>query len=196
MNPKTLLVDCDGVLLDWSRTFQQWMAARGLVQRAGAQGYYRVQDQFGVADGEAKKYTQLFNESAAIGFLEPFRDAVPWVQKINSELGYRFVVITSLSQDPFAVKLREQNLRHHFGDVFDRVWCLDTGSDKDHALEQYKNTGLFWCEDKPENALAGLGCGLRPILMEHDHNRDCDHAAVLRVRTWQEIYHVVASQTS
>jgi hypothetical protein len=195
-NHKTILTDCDGVLLDWQATFQTWMVARGLEQQPGAQGYYRVQDQFDISDGEAKKYTRLFNESAAIGFLQPFRDAVTWVRRLNLDHGYRFTVITSLSEDPHAVALRKRNLLEHFGDVFDEIICLPTGSDKDQALEPWRNSGLWWCEDKPENALAGHARGLQSIILEHDHNVDFDHALITRVRNWQEIYQIVTDQLS
>lgn len=196
MTHKIILVDCDGVLLDWTETFCEWMSARGLTQQPGAQGYYCIQDQFDISAAEAKKYTRLFNESAAIGFLKPFRDAVPWIQALNLDHGYRFHVITSLSNDPFAVRLRKQNLENWFGDVFDRILCLDTGSDKDAALAEYRDSGLWWVEDKPENAIAGLDCGLKPILLEHDHNVDCGHAGIIRAKNWQEIYQRVAIQLS
>lgn len=195
MNQKLILVDCDGVLLDWTTTFAQWMSARGLKQQPNAQGYYCIHDRFDIEPGDAKKYTRLFNESAAIGFLEPLRDAVVWVKKLNQEHGYRFTVITSLSQDPYAIRLRKQNLSMHFGDVFDDIVCLPTGSDKNSALAPYRGSNLWWVEDKPENALAGHACGLRSILLEHDHNVDYDHALISRAKTWQEIYQIVVNQS-
>jgi hypothetical protein len=179
------------VLLDWTETFQQWMAARGLQQQPGAQGYYCIHDQFDIPESQAKKYTKLFNESAAIGFLTPFRDAVPWVKRLNQQHGYRFTVITSLSEDPYAVQLRKQNLQNHFGDVFDSILCLETGSNKDEALKPYRDSGLWWVEDKPENALAGTRIGLKSILLEHDHNVSYNHALIVRARDWQDIYQTI-----
>ena len=122
MQDRIILTDCDGVLLDWEPKFTEWMNARGYQQRPNANDYYRIQDRFeDVTSGDAKKFTRLFNESAAIGFLHPLRDAVPWVRKLNQEHGYRFVCITSQSLDQDAQNLRRQNLERYFGNVFDLV---------------------------------------------------------------------------
>jgi len=172
------------------------MAARGLTQQPCAQGYYSIQDQYEIPSTAAKKYTALFNESAAIGFLEPFRDAVPWVRRLHRTHGYRFTVITSLSEDPYAVQLRRRNLISRFGKVFEDIICLPTGSDKYAALEPYRDTGMWWVEDKPENAIVGAELGLRSILLEHEHNRDFDHALIYRAKTWKDIYYAVTGQLS
>ena len=196
MQDRIILTDCDGVLLDWEPKFTEWMNARGYQQRPNANDYYRIQDRFeDVTSGDAKKFTRLFNESAAIGFLHPLRDAVPWVRKLNQEHGYRFVCITSQSLDQDAQCLRRQNLERYFGNVFDRVWCLDTGSDKHEALEHYRDTALWWIEDKPENADLGHDMGLRSILLEHGHNVDheCPYP---RVQNWREIYDLVTDQSA
>jgi FMN phosphatase YigB (HAD superfamily) len=75
-NNRIILTDADGVLLDWEWAFNIWMQERGLVQKAGAKHYYSISDQYeNVSNAEAKKYTRIFNESAAIGFLPALRDA-------------------------------------------------------------------------------------------------------------------------
>lgn len=190
---RIILTDCDGVLLDWTTTFNQWMSERGLQQSPDATGYYRIQDQYEVTGIEAKKYTRLFNESAAIGFLQPLRDSVYWVRRLNQEHQYRFVVITSLSTDPYARQHRINNLQRLFGDVFEDIQCLDTGSDKHKALDYYRDSGLWWIEDKPENAEVGHDRGLRSILLEHDHNLGYGRAGILRLKNWQQIYHAIVN---
>jgi hypothetical protein len=72
--------------------------------------------------------------------------------------------------------------------VFERYIYLDTGADKDNALEFYRDSECWWVEDKPENAELGFQMGLRPLLMEHDHNLDHVSETVDRVRNWKEIY--------
>jgi hypothetical protein len=134
----------------------------------------------------------MFNESAAIGFLPPLRDAMYYVKRLHEEHGYVFHCITSLSLDPNAKKLREMNLNKLFGDTaFERVVCLDTGADKDHALAPYQNTGCYWIEDKPENAEVGHNLGLRSILMEHGHNMYHYHEDIPIVKNWKEVYAII-----
>ena len=55
-----------------------------------------------------------------------------------------------MSRDENAGKLREMNLSKLFGNqAFERIVCLDTGADKHEALEEYKDSGCWWLEDKP-----------------------------------------------
>jgi FMN phosphatase YigB (HAD superfamily) len=188
-----MLVDCDGVLLDWEWAFAIWMQERGYVQRPNAKDYYKIHEQFDdLTWPEAKKFTRLFNESAAIGFLPPLRDSVYWIKRLNEELGYRFVCITSLSTDLNAQKLRRMNLEKYYGDVFDDVVCLPTGSDKHEALDKFVGTEYFWVEDKPENADVGFERGLRSILIEHGHNMNhkCPYPIA---KNWREIFDIVSN---
>lgn len=191
MSDRIILTDCDGVLLDWEWAFAIWMQERGFVQRPNAKDYYKIHEQFDdLSWPDAKKFTKLFNESAAIGFLPPLRDSVYWMKRLNEELGYRFVCITSLSTDKNAQKLRRMNLEKYYGDVFDDVVCLETGSDKHEALEVYRGSNMWWIEDKPENADLGHDYGLRSILLEHGHNMNhqCPYPIV---KNWSEIYGLV-----
>jgi hypothetical protein len=98
-----------------------------------------------------------------------------------------------LSNDPFAAKLREQNLREVFGDVFDFVLCIDTGADKDEALLPYKGSGMWWIEDKPENAQLGADFGLRTLLVRHPHNANFHYDGVKVVDNWAQIYTTIVS---
>lgn len=193
MNNRTILTDCDGVLLDWEWAFNVWMTERGYVQRSNAKDYYKIHEQFeDLTLTEAKKFTKLFNESAAIGFLPPLRDSVYWMRRLNEEYGFRFICITSLSTDRNAQKLRRMNLNKYYGDVFDDVVCLPTGSDKNEALEPYRDSGLWWIEDKPENADLGYTLGLRSILLEHGHNMHHECAYPL-VKNWREIFELITT---
>ena len=58
--------------------------------------------------------------------------------------------------------------------MFSELVCLDTGADKDDALERYRDSGLYWIEDKVQNANLGATLGLNSILIEHSHNKDSE----------------------
>lgn len=183
---KLILVDCDGVLLDWKYAFYKYMNENGYTVIEESQ--YDIAKTFGIDKQQAKILVRQFNESARIGFLPGLRDAIKYVKKLHSE-GYVFHCITSLSTDYYAGKLREQNLERLFGkDVFERVVCLDCGADKDDGLLPYKDSGCIWVEDKPENAECGLNMGLRSILIEHDFNKDYQNNNLVKVKNWKEIY--------
>lgn len=185
---KLILADCDGVLLNWEWAFRIWMEEHGYVEKRN--DTYEMHMRYGVEKSVIKEKIRIFNESAAIGFLPPLRDAVEYVTKLAEE-GWRFHVITSLSTERFAVKLRERNLEKLFGPVFDEIVCLETGADKDDALDKYRGSNLVWIEDKVENAVAGRNAGLDSILIEHGHNMNNTEFPLMR--NWEDVYHYVTS---
>jgi hypothetical protein len=188
---KLILTDADGVLLDWEWAFHVWMQERGYVPKSNSKNSYYLHDHFEDLDlKESKKLIRIFNESAAIGFLPALRDSAYYVKRLHEEHRYQFRVITSLSLDKNANKLREMNLRKLFGNAIESVICLDTGADKDQALSPYEGTGLWWIEDKPENADVGYKMGLSSLLVEHGHNmhHTCNYPVV---KNWKEIYNII-----
>lgn len=193
MKNKLILTDADGVLLSWEWAFRVWMTERGYeFEEAGRKNYYLHHHYKDITKDEIRKLVKFFNESAAIGFLPALRDSVYYVKRLHEEHGYQFRVITSLSKDQNAAKLREMNLRKLFGNAIEQVICLDTGADKDEALEPYRDTGMFWIEDKPSNADLGHRLGLRSILVEHGHNmhHQCEYDIV---KNWKQIYDIITT---
>jgi FMN phosphatase YigB (HAD superfamily) len=192
---KLILVDADGVLLDWEWAFSVWMQERGYTLTPNnKKSYYLYEHYNELSPEDAPKVIKQFNESAAIGFLPALRDSVYYVKRLHEEHGFRFHCITSLSTDVNAVKLREMNLAKLFGKTaFERVVCLPTGAHKDDALDEYRDTGCYWVEDKPENAVAGHNVGLKPLLIEHGHNMHFYHDSIPLVKNWKDIYTRVTS---
>jgi len=193
---KLILVDADGVLLDWEYAFNIWMQEHGFEEVPGSKLSYEMDERYGIPKEQVRKLIRLFNESAAIGFLPALRDAMYYVKRLHEEHGYRFHCITSLSTDPNAVRLREMNLAKLFGKTaFERVLCLPTGADKNEALEEYRDTGCWWIEDKPVNAEAGLAVGLRSLVIEHGHNMHYYHEHITLVKNWRDVYEIVTGQS-
>jgi hypothetical protein len=190
---KVILTDCDGVLLNWEASFTTWMAQKGYNKIDADE--YDVAKSYGLSKAESKPLVRQFNESAWMGYLPALRDARSGIAKLV-EAGYEFVCITSLSLDENAKKARVKNLQSIFGkDVFtmENVVCLDTGADKDEALAEYAGLGLYWIEDKTENAKLGVDLGLQSILVNHGHNQDCDNTNIKRVANWAEIVSIVTN---
>jgi FMN phosphatase YigB (HAD superfamily) len=170
------------------------MQERGYTLTADNKKSYYLHHHYNeLEEKDSKKVIKTFNESAAIGFLPPLRDAMYYVKRLHEEHGYRFHCITSLSSDVNAQRLREMNLAKLFGKTaFERIVCLETGADKNEALEPYRDSGCWWIEDKPENADVGLNMGLRSMLIEHGHNmnHECPYPIV---KNWREIYAIITS---
>jgi hypothetical protein len=170
------------------------MEQHGHSKQPGSELIYDIGQRYGITKDQGRKLIKMFNESAAIGFLPPLRDAMHYVKRLHEEQGYVFHCITSLSLDINAQRLREMNLNKLFGTTaFERIVCLDTGADKDNALAPYQGSNCYWIEDKPENAEVGLRLGLRSILMEHGHNMNHVNERIPVVKNWREIYELVTS---
>ena len=186
---KIIAIDCDGVLLNWEQSFDDWMAFQGFPKHTS--DHYDVSMNYHMNKGQCEVLVKIFNESAWMKFLKPIEGAVENVKKI-ADLGYKFHVITSQSLDKNANQLREENLKEVFGDVFEQIVCLDTGADKHEALSKIPE-GTFWIEDKPANAELGHDMGLVALLLDLPHNQvyNEDNSLVQRVKNWTEIYNVI-----
>lgn len=195
---KVILTDCDGVILNWEYAFCTWMEQHGYTQIENGNWEYDIAKRFSISKEEAKAKVKIFNESAAIGFLPALRDAMFYVKRLHEEHGYVFHCITSLSLDPSAYKLRKMNLEKLFGPTaFEKLICLDTGADKDEALEPYRNSALYWIEDKLENAIAGQRVGLQSILIEHGFNMHNElPSGMFKAVNWKEIYEYITGETA
>lgn len=191
---RVILTDCDGACLDWEFSFKTWMDLHG--HKIVDNSVYDVAQMYGLEKLTAKALVKTFNESAAVGFLPPLRDAQWYIKMLAEKHQFKFVAITSLSLDPYAKKLREQNLAKLFGpETFINVVCLDCGADKDEALAEAADLypGAIWIEDKPENADIGTSVGLDSVLVEHGHNMFYEGDAKV-VKDWAEIYDYAVSK--
>ena len=190
MKNKIILTDADGVLLDWEYAFDVWMQQHGFNKIDALK--YNIGKRYGIDNDQGRKLIKIFNESAHIGFLPPLRDAMYYVKRLHEEHGYVFHCITSLTKDENAQELRKMNLRKLFGNTaFEKFIFLDTGADKDEVLEQYRNTGYWWIEDKIVNCQVGTSLGLKSLLMEHGHNMEYEDLEIPRVKNWRDVYNMV-----
>ena len=202
---RIILTDVDGVLLEWEHHFTKWMLQRTLFDERGARYHphrllpdkentYEMAERFGVTKTEIRKHIREFNRSAWMGTQRPMLESQTWVKLLAAE-GWTFIPITSQTSDIPAQQLRRRRLGELFGDhVFVNYHILGTGADKDSALAEFHNTGLYWVEDKPNNAVAGLKYGLKPILIDHPYNRDFEHPEVIRVSNWKQIHEILSGR--
>jgi len=197
-NNRIILTDVDGVLLEWEHHFIKWMLQKSYFDEnknryyphklLSTQNTYEMADRFGVTKNDIRKHIREFNRSAWMGTQRPMPDSQTWVKLIAAE-GWTFIPITSQTSDIPAQQLRKRRLAELFGEhIFQNYHILGTGADKDSALAEFHNTGLWWIEDKPQNALAGLKYGLKPILIDHHYNRDFKHPEIVRVNNWKQIH--------
>lgn len=192
---RLILTDCDGVILDWNSRFHEWMTKRGYRKTVAGDDVYKIGTRYGIERDEGDRLIREFNNSSWIRALPAYKDSVYYMDLLYRRHGYRFRVITSLSSDPHSQRLRQDNLYDIFGyQMFEGIECLETGADKDQALEPYRDSGCYWIEDNVKNAQLGRDLGLQTFLMEHTHNRTRCPDSVSMVANWQQIYRAITGQ--
>jgi len=187
---KTIIVDVDGVLVDWVSGFKQYMISNGY--HHGDSTSYKLSDWYDLSEKEISKHVTAFNKSDDLLKLKPLRDAAHYINKLHNEQGYRFHAITSMGTEPQSIAMREQNLHELFTrDVFIDITYVELNKSKHNELEPYRDSGLFWIEDKYSNAEIGYNLGLKSILMVHDYNAYHNHPGITKVKTWAEVYDLI-----
>ena len=192
-----ILTDCDGVLLNWKDSFDSWMMREQGLYAKGDVTVYDQSIRYDIDKDYMNVLIRAFNSSANVGFLPPLYDSVKYVKKLHEEHGYQLIIISSLSNNPFAQELRTRNLRSIFGrSAFSEFVYLDTGEDKDEVLQKYAEyyPGVLWIEDKTQNALLGRKLGLDSVLMKHIYHKNEDTDELPIMSSWKELYNRVTGE--
>ncbi len=162
----------------------------------GEEENYSVEERFGITFDGKMDHIKEFNHSDRIASLPPHADAKKYVAKLNRD-GYKFIVVTSLSEKPSAHEYREHNLAEHFGDAIVGLHCLRIGVHKADKLKEWAGTNMFFIEDHVSNAVAGAKLGLRSIVIDHPYNLRYDqddewlYARTTIETPWEDIYEII-----
>lgn len=196
MERRIVLVDCDDVLLQWTKGFQLFFEhkhKRKLDPNGPAS--YDLSSWTGLIQEEVFKELKEFNEhSWEFGCLPPVESAVSAIRNLHSMYMVDFVSISSCSTKSQTVALRHANLYHVFGDVFKHVHCVDLRTGKATHLADYRPT--FWVEDNVDNAMMGLEYGHKSIVLKTSQNIALQKESDKRLiwcDTWKEIEEIIAA---
>jgi phosphoglycolate phosphatase-like HAD superfamily hydrolase len=192
---RTILVDCDDVLLNWTEGFRLFFEHRhGRKLDPRGTDHWNLCNWTGLTIEESAKEVNEFNMvSWEFGGLPAVPGAVSAIKNLHSMYLCDIAVITSCSTSPQTVALRKANLFHVFGDVFSAVHCVDLGESKATHLADYYPT--FWVEDNVSNAVLGLKYGHHSIVLETRQNsplKEETQDKLSWVNSWREIEEIIA----
>lgn len=185
-----IVTDADGCFLYWEHGFHMWMVSKGYA--ATTNGFYNVEDKYGISAEEAAHLSDAFNESAALRRLPPVKDAIKYIRKLHEDHGFVFHCITAIPNTKDMYEARKENIENLFGKTaFERLTLCGNSANKKELLKEYEGTGCYWIEDLYKNALMGLEFGMQPLLMDRHYNKNYSHEKITRVNNWKEIYNII-----
>ncbi|MFZ5806417.1 MAG: hypothetical protein ACOY3I_04355 [Verrucomicrobiota bacterium] len=178
MKRKPILVDCDGVLLNWEKGFADFLQSeyphllgdRGnLFEHSSASVLHEWMGLPSYQD--ARPLIAEFEESESYRLLEAFADAQAILPQLHRE-EWDIVVIShhTASDMERALSIKRETLVGHFGDIFKAIHCLPTSVSKETILSRYEPT--YWIEDNRDNALLGIKCGHQPIRLVRERKEN------------------------
>jgi FMN phosphatase YigB (HAD superfamily) len=176
---KVLLVDCDGVMLEWHNRFHSLFPEK------------EHKNDFYVIESQDEMDIHTFNSSPTFGELLPYKDSIEGIKQLK-ERGFTIVAITSSGTSPITKAFRRKNLDDLFGtDAINAIHVCELHGDKTPLLSRFKDKGYMWIEDSPKNAMKGKELGLTPLLMNTPMNANKDDMGLQRVDSWEEIVRIV-----
>jgi len=186
------MTDVDDCLFAWNDSFMDWASKHYPEYDAvdDAYGQWNIWEKFSnINKDQAEAMLKHFNTSARQAFMPPKRDAVEYVNKLIKE-GWRFIAITSVSDDPDVWKLRKMCLDTMFPGGCLELHCLALHQPKKDFLVKWQGKDYYWIEDKLKNAVAGHELGFKTLIIDHPYNQDAPEG-ITRVNNWQEIYSIL-----
>ena len=157
----TLLVDVDGVLLNWRDGFADWATYHGFIDKdKWSPNEYTFDQALLVDKSIIKPLMNVYNESYHIGRLPPITGAVAAVRKL-SDAGFTIKAITAFSDQFESISLRKTNLINVFGHVFQEIAAVAIGQGKLDWLSRQPADSYF-VEDMYKHVDEGIRAGLDP----------------------------------
>lgn len=185
-----IVTDYDGVCAYWEHGFHMWMVSKGY--KSTQNGFYSIEDKYGISKEEGDSLADAFNESAALRRLPPVKDAIKYIRMLHEDHGYVFHCISAIPNTRDMHEARMENIENLFGKTaFERLILCGDSVNKKELLKEYEETECWWIEDLHKNLKYGVDLGMRGILMDHHYNKHTEDFAYTRVQSWKEIYYLI-----
>lgn len=184
---RTILVDVDEVILQWTPTFDQFLLDHHGIERPVEARSIHTFEWLGMET--AVKFAREFNTNP-----QHFENLPAWedaarVLPILVEEGWSFVAITAAGRCENAMEMRRKNLLKEFGDVFTDIHHVNFTEGKDCWLEKYSPT--WWVDDSWSHVMSGLRHNHSSIHMVRLHDRALSHPEVKKAHSWDEIREII-----
>jgi FMN phosphatase YigB (HAD superfamily) len=180
INRNTLLLDVDGVILNWVDGFNKWIHKYHFKEHAHLNfkkdsvkdDVYDISERYGISYDILYFYIKLFNNSLDFAHLK----ALPDVDRVLSWFvfnNWAVHTVSSYSTEQHAVVARLKNLSSVMNILeYSPHYNLDLDSNKEEVLKKYVNAEkkVVFIDDKPEHVQEALDLGLEAYLFDQPYN--------------------------
>lgn len=193
MADTAILLDIDGVCLNWEQGLEDYLQAH-LPHMADARVFdhhaFDLASRYNISSEEANQLVWDFHHHTSFGDLLPMPGAMEAIQHLT-HLG-KLVAITACGTTDRIQNLRIQNLKKCFGISFSEIYCTNDFAEKRGYLTNYAPG--FWVEDHMTNAIMGAELGHKSFLVSARYNISYDHDLVTRVGNLSEAADLIREQ--
>ena len=191
---KTILLDCDGVILDYETEFIKHYTDKLKLNNKNKNipniSLKSFEAFFNLPSEEITNMLKHFNNSEMFENLEPVKDAGKILKKLH-HLGFKLYVITSCGNSKDIIQKREKNLLNKIGNIFADIVYLPLRSSKYEALFKWKNSGYYWIDDHVKNCKIGDKLGLNSFMFRTDFNKNILYPSI---EHWQHFYNIIQNE--
>lgn len=178
----TLLLDVDGVLLNWVDGFNSWIheyhmpihSHLNFQKDSVKDDVYDISERYGIGSETIYAYIKMFNNSLHFGKLDAMPDALRTVSKFLF-MNWNVHTVSSYSTCRYALEARLKNLEKEISPsvAYSTHYQLDLDNDKHNVLEQYAHTDkiVVFIDDKPAHVQEALDLGMEAYLFDAPYNR-------------------------
>ena len=191
---KTLLTDCDGVLLDWLSGIPEFLASQGLDSdhlMDGLMGNQFIPIEKIFMSETVEQALSRMNDyhrsdcMKKLPIMEPGAEAS--LKRLSDE--YEIIVVTSFSEDKAAQKNREENLQLRYGNSISDLICLPFSANKTDVLRDLAKSRdvSLWVDDQIKHVYHGINAGINSY--QYTYNMSCGRntGEVRELDSWRKI---------
>lgn len=168
------IFDCDDVLLDWMGGFLKYVRRCGINPDPAGPTTWDMTEWLSTTPSHARHLIMDFNMTHEFSRLESIANAVSTINRLR-DAGHTLSVLTACGDHMPTRRLRLDNLRDNFGNMFTRIDVLPLGASKFDWLYQYTRhrdpRGAVLVEDNYKHALSGAANRIKSYCIRKRHNR-------------------------
>lgn len=188
-----ILLDIDGVCLNWEQGLEDYLQAhRPHLTQAELfdEHAFDLASRYGISSDDANQLVWDFHHHSSFANLSPMPGSTQAIHDLRNQ--GKLVAITACGTTDRIRNFRIENLNKCFGTSFSEIYCTNNFEEKKSYLSNYPSS--FWVEDHMNNAIMGAELGHKSYLVSAKHNQHQFHPLITRVKGLSEAAALILEQ--